>query len=69
MAIIFQFLIYIFIEFLFLIPGTLIRWSFLRVQGHRITFQECLTYRTGINYLLSLALVIAIVLFLKLPTI
>ena len=61
MPILLELLAYILIEFLFTTPGAFVRWVFLNARGRKITFKECLTYKIGLNYLISILLTGAIV--------
>ncbi len=66
MAILLELFLTLLLEYVFTFPGAFLRWSYHRLIGKPIPFKACATRNIGLNYLISVVLVVAVVLLLKL---
>lgn len=61
MVVLLELMLLVLLEYLFTVPGGIIRWAFLKLSGKNKTLKECLKERIVWNYLISIALVVTVV--------
>jgi len=66
MGVLLELFFYVLLEYILIIPGALIRWAYKKLSGNPIALKECLTYQVGLNYGISILLVVSIVLLVRL---
>lgn len=65
MGVIIELFGYMIFEFLFTVPGAFLKWAYFKASGRQTTFEDCITNKMAINYMISILTMITIVFLIR----